>query len=355
MKDENVLGAEARFILGTGRCGSTILSKMLDLHPSVAVLSEFLISLDFYGKFGDRPVTGDELARLLDCGLESTGQLKKIVAHLATPEITFDAEAAPVSVDAGAYRDKVLPDLMLLPLGHLFEDPPKMFEQILRYAMAQPTRMLSAQYAALFDWIVRRAGKTVWIERSGGSIASLPELVELFPNGRFLHLHRDPLDAALSMQAHHHFRLRAFQHYELRTADGITWNDLDDGDLNNDLPMSPKLQAIFDHPVPLEYFLRDWSDAVLRGMKAVRHLAPAQYAEVSFEAMLSDPASTLQSIVDFFDLPDEPGWIDEACALLKKGQAAHVEPNAAQQALLERYCHAAMLLLDRVPAVEPYR
>ena len=45
MTDGNVVGPEARFIVGTGRCGSTVLSKMLDLHPSVAVLNE-LFSFD---------------------------------------------------------------------------------------------------------------------------------------------------------------------------------------------------------------------------------------------------------------------------------------------------------------------
>ena len=51
-----------RFILGTGRCGSTILSKMLDVHPEVCVLSVFLVGLDAVRKFGERPVDGAELA-----------------------------------------------------------------------------------------------------------------------------------------------------------------------------------------------------------------------------------------------------------------------------------------------------
>lgn len=344
-----------RFVVGTGRCGSTILSKMLDRHPGVAVLSEFMISLDFFGKFGERPVAGEELAALLDCGLASTGEMKKIAVHLATPEITFDAASAPVPVDARRYRDQVLPDLMLLPLGPLFDDPPTMFDEIVAWARAQPVRLLSAQYRHLFDWVTRRAGKRHWIERSGGSIAWLPELVELFPNGRFLHLHRDALDAALSMQAHHHFRLRAFQHYDLQTAEGIRWRDLDERDLNGDVPMSPKLRAIFDHPVPLDCFLRDWSDATLRGMRAVKALAPEQYTEIRFEDVMRDPASALERIVDFFALPEEPGWIDEACALLRAGQAAHRAPDAAQQALLDRHCHAANVLLDRLPAAELYR
>lgn len=347
--------APARFIVGTGRCGSTILSKMVDRHPSVAVLSELMITLDFYGKFGERPVSGEELAGLLDCGLASTGEMKKIAAHLATPEITFDAAKAPAPIDPRRYRDGVLPDLMLLPLGPLFDDPPAMFDEIVALARKQPTRPLSEQYRFLFDWITRRAGKQHWIERSGGSIAWLPELVELFPEGRFLHLHRDPLDAALSMQTHHHFRLRAFKHHELRTASGIRWSDLDEHDLDGARPMSPKLRAIFEHPVPLDCFLQDWSDCILRGMRAVKDLAPGQYAEIAFEEIMSDPAAALGRIVAFFDLPEKPGWIGEACALLRKGQAAHAAPTAEQAALLQRHCHAANVLLGRAPAPELYR
>ena len=348
-------GTSARFIVGTGRCGSTILSRMVDLHPSVAILSELMITLDFHGKFGEREVSGEALAGLLDCGLASTGEMKKIAVHLATPEITFDARKAPAPIDPSRYRDGVLPDLMLLPLGPLFDDPPAMFDEIVALARRQPTRPLSEQYRFLFDWITRRAGKREWIERSGGSVAWLPELVELFPEGRFLHLHRDPLDAALSMQAHHHFRLRAFKHYDLRTASGIRWSDLDERDLSGDVPMSPKLRAIFEHPVPLDCFLQDWSDCILRGMRAVKDLAPGQYAEVSFEELMCDPAATLHRIVAFFDLPDEPGWIEEACALLRKGQAAHASPTIEQAALLRQHCHAANVLLGREPAPPLYR
>lgn len=355
MVTRDPVGAPARFVVGTGRCGSTVLSKMIDLHPHVAVLSEFLVSLDFHGRFGERDVSGEALAGLLDCGLASTGELKKIAVHLATPEITFDAAKAPVPIDPGRYRDGVLPDLLLLPLAPLFDDPPAMFDEIVAHAWQQPTRKLSEQYRLLFDWIVRRAGKDNWIERSGGSIAWLPEMVELFPEGRFLHLHRDPLDAALSMQAHHHFRLRAFKHYDLRTKDGLRWSDLGEADLNGEVPMSPKLRAIFDHPVPLECFLQDWSDGILRGLRAVKALAPEQYAEVAFEELMSDPAGTLRRIAAFFALPEAPSWIEQACALLREGRAAHAEPGAEQAALLERHCQAARILLDRAPAPALHR
>ena len=344
-----------RFIVGTGRCGSTMLSKMIDLHPRVAVLSEFLVSLDFRRKFGERPVAGAELAELIDCGLASTGEFKKIAVHLATPEITFDQNAAPKPVDASSYKDGVLPDVMLLPLGHLFDDPEQMFHEIVAFAREQPVRMLSEHYDHLFAWIAGRAGKQGWIERSGGSIANLPELVELFPQGKFLHLHRDPLDTALSMQRHNHFRLRAFQHYRLRTAEGVRWEDLDESDLTSEGPMSAKLRAAFDHPVPLEYFLRDWSDSTLRGMRAIRHLAPSQYLEISFEEILREPELALEAIAGFFELTSEKGWIAEACALLREGQAAHAVPTEEQEEWLRLHAGAAMVLLGRTPPADLYR
>lgn len=140
MAEQAVAGAPARFVVGTGRCGSTILSRMIDLHPEVAVLSELMVTFAFERKFGEREVSGEELAGLLDCGLESTGEMKKIAVHLATPEVTFDAAAAPAPIDARRYRDGVLPDLMLLPLGALFDDPPAMFDEIVAHARRQPTR-----------------------------------------------------------------------------------------------------------------------------------------------------------------------------------------------------------------------
>ena len=70
---------------------------------------------------------------------------------------------------------------------------------------------------------------------------------------------------------------------------------------------------------------------------------------------MRDPAATLRRIVDFFALPDASVWIDEACALLRKGQAAHAEASREQTALLRRHCHAANVLLGREPLPELYR
>ena len=342
------------FIVGTGRCGSTILSRMIDLHPKVAVLSELFVAMDFLKKYGDRIVAGDELASILDCGLASTGEMKKIATHLSTPEIAFDILSAPITVSPAHYLDGVLPDLILLPLANLFDDPVIIFDQIVNYASQQAPRLLSQQYLVLFNWMAQKAGKVIWIERSGGSIAHLPEFFELFPKGKFLHLHRNPLDASISMQKHNHFRLRTFKHYQLKTGSGISWKDLDKSDLNNEIPMSDKLRDIFEHPVPLDYFLKDWNDSIIRGMTVLKDLSREQYSEISFEEIMDQPQNSLKKISTFFELPSENDWIEQACSLLKKGQSAHIEANIEQLQLLKKHCHAAMVLLGRENTMKIY-
>ncbi|MEM9175094.1 MAG: sulfotransferase [Myxococcota bacterium] len=339
--------ASPRFIIGTGRCGSTILSKMLDVHPEVCVLSEFLVGLDAVGKFGERDVDGAELAAICDCGLGSTGEFKKIVGHLKTPEIQFDYTNPPAGVSCADYRDGVFPELILLPLATLFDDPTVAFDELVAFAAEQPTRRLSEQLLALFEWTTRRAGKRVWIERSGGTLAQLPELIELFPDARFLHLHRDPFDVARSMRVHHHMRLFALSHYGLRTEEGIAWSDLDASDLNDDGPMSPRLQALFDHDVPLEIFLRDWNEMVLRGYASVKRLDARQYDEISFEDLQTAPRAVLERIVAFFDLPGGDAWMDDAIALLTPGKAGRATPSPEEAETIATRCHAALVLLGR--------
>src|SRR4030095_2100696 len=62
------------------------------------------------------------------------------------------------------------------------------------------TRCASSQAAA-------RHGRPHWSARSGSSIEYLPALAEAFPEARFVHLHRDGPETALSMREHHAYRL----------------------------------------------------------------------------------------------------------------------------------------------------
>ncbi len=54
-----------RFIVGTGRCGSTLLSRMIALHPAVLSVFEFFNGLDVTRRFSPEAVSGAEIAALV--------------------------------------------------------------------------------------------------------------------------------------------------------------------------------------------------------------------------------------------------------------------------------------------------
>ncbi|MCP4903557.1 MAG: sulfotransferase, partial [bacterium] len=55
----------ARFVVGTGRCGSTLLSRMLSMNAKVLNVFELFSGIDQFFRFQTRPVEGAELAAQL--------------------------------------------------------------------------------------------------------------------------------------------------------------------------------------------------------------------------------------------------------------------------------------------------
>ena len=334
---------KARFIVGTGRCGSTILSKMMNLHPDVAVLSEFMVSMDIVNRLGQREISGADFADLLDCGVKAgAGEYKRIVNHLRTPEIMYMGGPDNLPETAEGYKDGVFPEILLIPLSQLFDDPEPVFHELIAVAKRLPTQLLSEQYRFIFEWLCKKAGKTIWIERSGGSIFCVDPLLELFPEAQFLYLYRDPLDVALSMQQHNHFRVMTFEMLDLQTNDIIRWADLDESDLNNRRPMSERLASVMRHPVPLEPFLENVRDTSLAGSAAVDKLTEEQYRAVSFERIMATPKEALIDIAEFFGLTANVEWLDRAAALLNPAQLAKKTEDPALRALADEYCGEVM-------------
>ena len=54
-----------RFIVGTGRCGSTLLSKMIARNPEVLSLFEYFNGLDGARRFRAEPMSGAEYRDLI--------------------------------------------------------------------------------------------------------------------------------------------------------------------------------------------------------------------------------------------------------------------------------------------------
>ena len=330
-----------RFIVGTGRCGSTLLSRMLAESPEVASLFEFFNGLEMGRRFDDAPADGEEFAWLIS---QKHPFVTMVLSRgYEVPEITY-----PFSPRSRFQKGEGLPWIAVSALPRLSDDPDALYDETLAFARALPPRHLREQYRALFDWWTERTGRRHWIERSGSSIDYLESLHRFFPEARFLHIHRDGREAALSMRDHHAFRLavslmtqRATEGKTIRELGGLeTGQAADDTD-----PISQLLKGRPD----AVHFGRFWSGQVLRGYRALRLLDADRYSELRFEDLLERPREELARVAAFFALdPDAGGWRDRAAALIGKlPSPRHEGLPPDERRRLEEACAPGNTLLGR--------
>jgi len=330
-----------RFIVGTGRCGSTLLSRMLAEHRSVLSLFELFNGIDAARRFSPEPIAGADFAALV------AAEQPFVTAVLRRG---YPVEEIVYPFGRGRYgRDDALPWILVSLLPRLGDDPDALFDALMAFASELPARPAPAQYRALFEWLGARLGRPAWIERSGSSIEYWAALAQAFPDARFLHLHRDGPEVALSMREHHAYRLPICFLYDAPVASGKHVSELGAIDLRaaprDDDPIS---QILGSRPPPA-LFGRYWCDQIQRGLAALPAIPPTRRAELRFEALLDDPERCLAEVARFFELPSDPGWIARAAALVR-GRPARRAPElpAAERAALDAACAPGMRLLGRI-------
>ena len=330
-----------RFIVGTGRCGSTLLSRMLAESPQVASLFEFFNGLEMGRRFSDEPADGEEFAWLIS---QKHPFVTMVLSRgYEVPEITY-----PFSAGSRFQQDDGLPWIAVSALPRLSDDPDALYDETLAFARTLPARHLREQYRALFDWWAERTGRRVWIERSGSSIDYLESLHRFFPAARFLHIHRDGREAALSMREHHAFRL-AVSLTSQRLTEGKTIAELGGLESGRAADGSDAISQLLEGRPDAVHFGRFWTGQVLRGYRALRLLDADQYAELRFEDLLERPQEELARIAEFFELdPEAGGWRDRAAALIRSRPAPrHSRLPDEERERLERACAPGNTLLGR--------
>jgi Sulfotransferase family len=330
-----------RFVVGTGRCGSTLLSRMLSQHPALLSIFEFFNGIDAGRRFADEPIDGKDFAALF-CAEQPfvTAVLRR---GYEVPEIVY-----PFGAGGRYRRDEPLPWVLVTALSRMTDDPDALYEEVVGFARALPRQPAVAHYRALFAWLAARRGRRIWLERSGSSIEYLAELARAFPGARFLHLHRDGRETALSMREHHAYRLPISILYGAPVDSGRTLAELGPIDVHAPpLGDDPVSQILASRP-PARYFGAYWQDQVVRGHRALRDLDADQYAEVAFEDLVAAPREALGAIAEFFELPRGGDWIERAAALVRGAPAGRFdalpEPERSE---LSAACRAGMQLLGR--------
>ncbi len=324
-----------RFVVGTGRCGSTLLSRMLALNTDVLSVFEVFSGIDQFFRFKTDPVAGAELAaRLRQDHPMLTMTLKR---GYPVPEVVYPFADPNARFNLG----DPIPWVIGIALARINQDPDILFDKLIAEVEAKPAQGLSVHYREILSWLTQKHGKQFWIERSGTSIDYLPELVEFFPGAKFLHIHRDGRECALSMNEYTILRVAVAVMNGLAgdiefSYDGLTALELDHSDMMDEL---------FKVDVPLQMLGQYWGEQIQRGYAALDQIAPENYFEIRFEDLVTDTRAVLTDIADFLDI-GRGAWIDEATAL-SKGMPTLRFPqlDSGTQSVLEDACSEAMALL----------
>jgi Sulfotransferase family len=154
--DGEVANGAPFFIVGSGRCGSTLLRVMLTSHSRLSIPPETWFLIPLVKRFSiDRPLNAAELQSALSI-------------------ITGDYRWPDMKIDAQEFRHRVS-------------------------QLAQPQMRDLAE--VVYRWHVQSEGKARWGDKTPVYIEILPELARMFPGSRFIHLVRDGRDVAKSFKA----------------------------------------------------------------------------------------------------------------------------------------------------------
>ncbi len=349
----DAITAPAVFVVGTGRCGSTLVSSLLHGHPEILSLSEFFVLFSDMSKRIGRLFPG----RAVDAGyfwsLLSEPQdflatsLRNGVAgqeftYLRRPVRRFDVQTG-------------IPPILLVSLCLLSNDPEGLYDEIERYVRTFTPARTEIHFQRLILWLQRRLGRSVSVERSGGSIAFAETFAKVFPAAKFIHVVRDGRACAVSMSRHRNFRLvyvqtqlRRMLGYNPFETSGRTGVERLDPGWRALLPEAFSGDVLERLPIPAAFFGGFWSEQLRAGSPAIRKLTPVRLLTVRYEDLISDPERSLQRLISFIG----PGLRDDSWV---RKSAAAIRPAAeppwltllpGERAALDEACEPGFAVLD---------
>ena len=307
------------FVVGTGRCGSTLISNILRKHPDVLSLSEFFFSVGGRVALHSGKVTAAEFWKILSTPRpEITFALRQ---GLQIPEFLYAARPthAPFPEDG-------IPPLLLVPLPHLTDEPEELFHRIRSFVLSMPPDDLPNQYLTLFHWMSEELGKTVWVERSGASLTHLLELLQFWPDAKFVHIFRDGRECAYSMSVHPGFRL-----------------------LLSTLITGTPLSFLGSHHIPIQRFGYFWSWMIVRRARLLDKLSADRVLKLRYEDLVAEPVGQIGRLMQFVIPSFSDGkWLRDTAQIVRPEKPQWVDLPHDQREALNHACAPGLRALGYI-------
>ena len=322
-----------------------MLSDIVRCHPDMLSVSEFFTSLGSRALLGRR-VTGETVFRRLDTlPIEGRAMLEN---GFRVDEFLY--RFGPES----RYKPHNVPPIMGSTMPHVTDDAERTWDELAPALRRRGRETLADQYRFVFDWLAHRFGKSIWIERSGASLPFVPTLARMFPDARFVHIHRDGRDTAISMSRHHFFRWRVLAAERMRRF-GI--DPLHERNLPGTSSWVPLLSWIWfklvfradryrRQAIELASFGRFWSSMIERGTANLNALPQERVLRMRYESVLAFPREQLTRFIRFVGREfEDAAWIDAATALVRPQEARWPTLDPEEHRALALACEPGQSIL----------
>ncbi len=343
------------FVVGTGRCGSTMLSNMLREHPAVLSLSEcFTFVTDLYSRipqaFPEGTIQASQFWEILSTHYQKQNLM---IRHgIAMDEVLYPYRASTARFNA----ETGVPAILQTTLPHLTDDHDALFDEIQQFVLSQPPALIGEQYQALFAWLQHYFKRRVWVERSGSSLRFIARLFQHFPTAKFVHLVRDGLDCAISMSRHYGFRLGFISMYleevigcdPYENEDRSGLEDLPD-ELYRFLPEHFDAAAFRAYDIAPSLYGNYWSGELIAGLQVLSEVPPDRCLTLRFEDFFTTPEESLKKLATFIHpaFADE-AWIHRAASLVRPVHSSRQMLPAQERAQLEKACQPGFQALKNI-------
>lgn len=345
------------FVVGTGRCGSTLMSNLLKAHPEVLSLSEFFTFITDLGTlipaaFPNYPITAEQFWDILATPYKKQNLMQK--HDICMNEVLYRATS-----DTFFTLEQGVPAIMQTTLPHLSTEPETLFLELKSFVLTLPKDTSVSLYNATFSWLTGKFEKKIWAERSGGSLRIVHRLYDSFPDAKFLHIVRDGRATALSMQKHYGFRM-AMIIFQLTEVLGVDPFEDDNRDWISDLPddIACFLPEAFDalafrnYMVDSSIFGYYWSGEVIQGLEEFAKIPREQTLIIKYEDLIEHPRHSIQKIDHFIGHHESntvqlvEAWINNAVSMIKKPSSSFDMLSSHEQDRLEEACAPGLRALQ---------
>lgn len=265
------------------------------------------------------------------------------------PELIY-----PFDAPNARFTPSNVPPIMCAALPHITDEHDALFDELEPVVRGQPRQAPADHVRHLFGWLCERFGRSVWVERSGGSLLFASKLLRLFPEMRVIHVYRDGRETAISMSRHYLFRLI------LATLQKVKFGGFDAMALlrkrklwENINPYMEPLSRMVAKPEDLSFdkltlpgFAALWSALIELGDHMVGDLPPDRLLNLRFEDMQAEPEAHIRRLVRFIDPAlENEDWVRETSAIPRPTPSKFAQLDPSEQAAITEACRPGLELL----------